>query len=280
MDSLVTTAWLAERLGTPNLVILDASLHLPAAKRDAAAEFEAAHIPGARFLDLASFRDIASPLANTVPTPAQAAARLSELGLERSHRVILYDDSVLRSAARAWFLLRGFGFCDVAILDGGLAKWRAEGLPLEAGVAPLPAASVAPMPFDRRLRDKAQMLALVGGGDEQIVDARDPGRFTGATVDPVHGLPGGHMPGARNLFYGDVFAADGTYKPAEELRDVFAAAGIDLARPIVTTCGSGVTAAAVLFALHLLGVSDAALYDGSWSEWGADPTTPKAVGPA
>lgn len=278
MDSLVSTEWLAEHLGEPDLIVLDASRHLPAARRDAGDEFLAAHIPGARFLNLADFADPASSVGKTLPGPTHAATKFGSLGIEPESRVVIYDDSDIKTSARAWFILRGYGIEDVAILDGGLAKWRAEGRSLERGKGHSHKSDFAEADFTGKVRSKAQMLANVTEGGEQVIDARDGERFTGATADTRHNLPGGHIPGARHLFYRDLYNADGTFKSESELREVFDRAGVDLARPIVTTCGSGVTASVLLFALHRLGVDDAALYDGSWSEWGADPDTPKELG--
>lgn len=280
MDSLVSTGWLAEHLGDPDLVILDATKHLAASGRDAGAEFLAAHIPGARFLNLGDFADPASPIGKTLPGPTRAAIRVSSLGIVPGSRVVLYDDSDVKTSARAWFILRGYGIRPVAILDGGLAKWRAEGRRLERGKAKGTKSEFAPADFAGPVRRKTDMLANLGSGIEQVIDARDEARFTGAAKDMVHDLPGGHIPGARNLFFRDLYNADGTFKSEADLRSAFERAGVDLARPIVTSCGSGVTASVLLFALHRLGIDDAALYDGSWSEWGADPDTPKATGPA
>jgi thiosulfate/3-mercaptopyruvate sulfurtransferase len=281
MDSLVSTEWLAGELGARDLKVLDASWHLPSTGRDASAEFEAGHVPGARFLDLALLADRTSPLPNTLPTGAQFAERMAALGITPSDRVVLYDDSAAKTAARAWFVLRLHGFSSVAILDGGLGKWRAEGRELESGSAtPHPAETTAVTADQSRVRSKAQMLANIGNGDEQVIDARDAGRFSGEIADTIHNLPGGHIPGARNLPFAELYRADGTFMPEAELRQAFIDAGVDLDRPIVTSCGSGVTASVLLFALDRLGVTDAALYDGSWSEWGADPTTPKETGAA
>lgn len=283
MDMLVSTDWLANALGAEDLVLLDASLHLAGAGRNAGAEFEAAHLPGARFLDLAALHDPQSSMPGKIPDPQRFEARLAALGVKNGSRVVLYDDSALRSACRAWFLFRLFGFEQVAVLDGGLGKWRSEGRPLENDI---PAegsadASAITLVADRAiLRDKDQVLANCDVCVEQIVDARDEGRFTGATVDTVHNLPGGHIPGARNVPFGSLLHDDGTFRPKAELRDLFQRAGLDLSQPLVTTCGSGVTASVLVFALHLIGKTDVALYDGSWSEWGADPDTPKETGEA
>lgn len=281
MDALVSTQWLADNVAAPDLVVLDASLHLPQAGRDPQAEFELGHIPGARFLALASLHDPASAMPGKVPDGERLADRLASLGVSAESRIVLYDDSALRSACRAWVLLHIFGVEQVAVLDGGLAKWRAEGRPLESGA--MSAVNATPPSLQAKhakLRDKAQMLANCDGCAEQVVDARDAERFAGTVEDAVHGLPGGHIPGACNLPFTSLLKEDGSFRSKDELRAAFESAGIDLSRPIITSCGSGVTASVLIFALHLLGVDEAALYDGSWAEWGADPATPKETGAA
>ena len=281
MDSLVSTRWLAEHLDAPDLAILDASAHLPIAGRDPRAEFLAGHIADARFLDLPSLVDKASAVPAALPTAAQLAQRLAGLGVTRGGQVVLYDDSELKSAARAWFILRLYGWSEVAILDGGLGKWRAEGRPLEQG-EPDNTRGEATMPDEglQRVRSKADMLANIETGGEQVVDARERERFTGEAADFRLGVASGRIPGSLNLPHAALFEADGTWKSPAGLKATFEEAGVDLDRPIVTTCGSGMTASTLLFALELIGHKDAALYDGSWSEWGADPATPKATGPA
>lgn len=283
-SALVSPQWLADHLdhckAGGELAVLDASHHLPAAGRDAASEFAAAHIPGARFLGLGSLFDGGSSVPYAVPTPAQLAERLAGLGVAPDAAIILYDDSAIRTAARAWFVLTASGWRGtVAILDGGLAQWRAHGLPLASGTPASPAAAPANLAAPTRVRSKADMLANLGTAREQVLDARSADRVYGTGVDPVHGLPMGRIPGALNLPFTDVLNADGTYKSPDAIRAAFTAAGVDLAQPLTATCGSGVTASVLLFALHLIGVDTAMLYDGSWSEWGADPATPKAQGP-
>ncbi|TNE30197.1 MAG: sulfurtransferase [Alphaproteobacteria bacterium] len=277
MESLVSTDWLASELGTANLVVIDASNHLPAAGRDAHSEYLAAHIPTARFLDLASLVDKNSPVPAALPRPEQLAQRLAELGVRPGDRIVLYDDSAVKTSARAWFLLRAHGIDSVAILDGGLARWKAEGRKVETGALEVEPSEPASLPAPERVRFKSDMLANMDDMREQVLDARDPGRFMGKVEDTVHNLPSGHIPGSCNLPFGNLFTEDGTFKTREDLRAHFEAVGIDLNSPIVTTCGSGVTASVLLFALHLIGHDAWALYDGSWLDWGSDPDTPKAT---
>ncbi|MFA6219390.1 MAG: sulfurtransferase [Erythrobacter sp.] len=276
MNRLVSTEWLAREIGAPDLVVLDASLHLPDAGRDARAEFLAGHIPGARFLDLESFIDASSPVPKAMPNAAQFAQRLGALGIAPTTRVVLYDDSQVKSSARAWFVFAHYGFAQVAILDGGLAHWRDQQRPLESGaqaVVPVdcPAPAVA-----RTVRSKGEMLANCTSCGEQVVDARDAARFAGAEGSGSQG----HIPNALNLPFGRMFEPDGTWKDPAAIRAEFESEGVDLSRPLTANCNSGVTACVLLFGLGLAGKDDAALYDGSWMEWGADPATPKQQGAA
>ncbi len=279
MHALVTTEWLANELDATDLRVVDASYFLPEHKRDAAADYEAAHIPGAVFMDLAEIADLSSPLPAMLPSPEKFASRMQSLGLGDGSRIVLYDDSPLHTSARAWWMLRTFGAHDVAILDGGIAKWKAEGHPLATGKESLRHRHFTVWADDKGLRTLDQMKANVDSGAEQVVDARSAARFTGEEPDPRPATHAGHIPGSKNLPYATLFNDDGTWKSPDALKAAFEAAGIDLAKPMVATCGSGITAGVLVFAAHLLG-NNAALYDGSWAEWGADRTTPKAMGAA
>jgi len=280
MESLVTTDWLERELGADDLKVIDATLFLPGDPRDARAEYQAEHIPGAVFLDLEEVSDTSNPLPHMLPPEAKFASRMASLGFRDGQRFVVYDNSPLHSAARGWWMLRSFGAHYVAILDGGMQKWKAEGRPLESGRPQLRHGHFSPRLDAGAVADKAVVASLVGAGSHEIVDARGSGRFTGEEAEPRPGMASGHIPGSKNLPQGRLFRPDHTYKRGDELRAAFAAAGVDLAKPMVTTCGSGVTACVLLFGAHLLGKEDVKLYDGSWSEWGADPATPKARGPA
>ncbi len=276
MDSLVSTDWLARHLGEPDLVIVDSSWHMPASGRIGRDEFLEAHIPGARFFDIDELSDRAHPAPHMLPSAAEFGNAMERLGIDRGDRILVYDNSPLRTAARGWFMLHHFGAEKVAILDGGFQKWIAEGRPTESGG---PAAR--PARFDPRQRDeivtKQQLLA---GAGPPWVDARGRPRFEGTEPDPRPGVASGHAPGARNLPFASLYREDGRFKPVDELKRLFAAAGVDPAEPFVASCGSGVTANSLIFAAHLIGNDEGRLYDGSWSEWGADPATPKVLGPA
>jgi thiosulfate/3-mercaptopyruvate sulfurtransferase len=276
MESLVSTEWLANEMGASDLRIVDCTKHMPDTGRDPLAEYEAGHIPGAVYMDLADLTDTNSPIENTLPPAEKFASRMQSLGLGDGSRIVLYDDSAVKTAARAWFMLKMFGAHDVAILDGGLGKWKAEGRALAQGKETLRHRHFTVWQDDGNVRTKANILANLHSKDEQVVDARGAARWSGADADPRPNIASGHIPGSHNVPYTELYNADGTFKDKAGIEGAFKAAGVDLTRPVVTSCGSGVTACVLLFGLHLLG-KDGALFDGSWSEWGADPDTPKAT---
>lgn len=280
MDSLVTTEWLERELGASDLKVIDATWCLPADGRDPRAEYEAEHIPGAVFLDLDDVSDSSNPVPHMMPPEPRFASRMASLGLRDGQRFVVYDNSPLHSAARAWWMLKSFGAHYVAILDGGLQKWKAEGRPLESGRPQVRHGHFSPSFDSRAVVDKAGVAGLIGGGGHEIVDARGAGRFTGEEAEPRPGMASGHIPGSKNLPQGKLFNPDNSWKRGDALRAAFTAAGVDLDKPMVATCGSGITACVLLFGAHLLGKEDSRLYDGSWAEWGADPATPKATGAA
>ena len=277
---IVETDWLAEHLAAPDLVVFDASWHLPTAKRDGRKEYLAGHIPGALFFDIDDLSDDRSPLPHMLPSTVKFASRMKKMGVGDGMRIVVYDTQGLFSAARAWWTFRVMGHEDVAVLNGGFKKWQAEGRPVEDGPPPQRSERHFTPRFNAELvRDIDDIRGMIGK-DRQIIDARSAGRFEGRDAEPRPGLRSGHIPGSRNVYYGELLNADGTLKPREELQRVFVDAGLDLGQPVVTTCGSGVTASILSLALALLGQTNAAVYDGSWSEWGAENGLPIETGPA
>jgi thiosulfate/3-mercaptopyruvate sulfurtransferase len=277
-DPLVSTEWLAAHLGEPDLKVVDATFYLPHLRRDARAEFEQAHIPGAVFFDIDAVADHSIPLPHMLPDAAAFADAVGALGIATGDRVVAYGGKGLIASARVWWTFRVFGCQSVAVLDGGFGRWRKEGRPVEAGrPAPEPKRFAATYHKDL-VADLSRMQAVLERKDAQVVDARSRGRFTATEPEIRPGLRGGHIPGSLNLPYQELFRADDDGMLAlDEVRDAFGRAGLDPERPVVATCGSGVSAAVLALALYRLGRRDAAVYDGSWTEWGGRADTPVAT---
>ena len=276
MDALVSTDWLAAHLRDASLRVLDGSWHMPQAKRDPRVEFRAAHIPGAAFFDIDAIADHTTSLPHMLPAPEAFAQAVGDLGVGTGDLVVVYDTRGVVSAARVWWTFRAFGHDAIAVLDGGLPKWKAEDRPLESGDAKPEPRVFRATSRPALVRDLAAMRDNVTARREQVLDARSAGRFTATEPEPRAGLRGGHIPGSLNLPSDTLLRTDGTLLSPAELRKRFDAAGVDFSRPVTTTCGSGITASVLAFGLHLLGHRRVAVYDGSWTEWGGRADTPVA----
>ena len=276
--TLVSTQWLAAHLKDPDLRVLDASWYLPGSKRDPFAEYQAAHIPGARFFDLDDVSDHRSDLPHMVPPVEKFMSRMRAIGVGDGHQIVVYDGSGLFSAPRVWWLFKLMGQMDIAVLDGGFPKWQAEGHPVEDLPPILRDRHMMVRRQNQMVKDVTQVSAASKLGESEIVDARSPGRFYGKDPEPRPGLRAGHIPGSKNEVYKDLLKADDTMKSPDEMRQVFLEAGVDLDKPVITSCGSGVTAAILSLGLTRMGKTDHSLYDGSWTEWGMFPTLPIATG--
>lgn len=278
MNPLVTTEWLAAELGKTDIRVIDATLFLSGHARNARNEFEAAHIPGAVFFDIDEVSDTTSALPHMLPPAEKFASRMQALGLGDGSRIIVYDNSPLKSAARVWWMLTLFGAHEVSVLDGGFAKWIAEGRATESG-KPIVRHRHFTVWADKSLvRDGKQMTDNLRSKAEMVIDARSAGRFAGTEPEPRAALRGGHIPGSKSLPFDQLFNEDGTYKSPEAIKALFAGIGVDFSQPLIGTCGSGVTSAVLAFAAAMIGHPKMAIYDGSWSEWGASATNPVVTG--
>jgi thiosulfate/3-mercaptopyruvate sulfurtransferase len=274
-EALVSTEWLARHLDAPDVRVVDASWHMPATNRDPRSEFDEQHIPGAVFFDIDDIADADSSLPHMLPSAEKFASRVRKLGLGDGNRIVVYDTTGVSAAARAWWMFRVFGHEDIAVLDGGFGKWLAEERPV-TGEKTIPQERHFTARMNTLLvREYDQVLANVKSGREQFLDARSKGRFDGMEPEPREGLPSGHVPGSINLpFTRMLDMADKTMLPAEEIRDAFVDAGVDLGRPMLTSCGSGVTACILSLGLYLIGKKEVPVFDGSWTEWADNPDSP------
>jgi len=268
LRTLVTTDWLATNLQNPDIRIIDASWYLPDMKRNGKGEYGKAHIPGARFFDIDEISDTRSNLPHMAPTPEKFVSRMRAMGIGDGHKVVIYDGSGLFSAARVWWLFKLMGKNNIAVLDGGFPKWLKEHRAVKSGPVLIRDRHITVQFQENLVKDVTQVSAASKLGNQLIVDARAPGRFSGTDPEPRAGLRSGHIPKSQNMYYRELLNSNGTMKSENALRDAFTNANIDLSRPIITTCGSGITAAIISLALEIIGHKDHSLYDGSWTEWG------------
>lgn len=278
MDSLVSTDWLARHLDESDLRILDASWYLPEDGRDAAAEFRSGHLPGAQRLDIDLVADSAAGLPHMLPSAHAFAAAIGALGIGNDDRVVIYDGGGVHAAARGWWMFRAFGHREVAVLDGGIAKWRAEGRRLVRRTPKPVARTFVARRQAALVVDSHELMAELDAGGATVLDARSAARFAGAEPEPRPGIAAGHIPGSRNLPYRSLYAGDGCLQPTALLQTLFGAAGVEFGERVITSCGSGVTACSLALALDRLGHRNWAVYDGSWVEWGGNPSLPKMTG--
>ncbi len=279
MDPVVSTAWLADRVRAPDVRVVDGTWFMPAEGRSGHEEYLQTHIPGAVFFDIDAIADTSSDLPHMLPSPEVFAKAAGALGLSRDADIVVYDTHGIRSAARVWWTLRVMGYSKVYVLDGGLKKWVAERRPVEGGEIFPRAVDLEPIFNADLVRNADDIRSLLASGAGRVVDARAAGRFTGETPEPRTGLRSGHLPGAAYVPWEGVIEGDGTLKSERDLKAVFKAAGVNLSKPIVTSCGSGVTASVLALALARIGLDQVAVYDGSWTEWGGLPDAPVVTGP-
>ncbi|MCP5382147.1 MAG: 3-mercaptopyruvate sulfurtransferase [Kordiimonadaceae bacterium] len=273
-SSLVTTEWLAENLSDPNVRILDATWYLPNSENNAKAEYASSHIPGALYFDIDEIADTDIPLPHMMPSNEKMSSRVRKMGISNRNHIVVYDNSDFNSAARAWFMFKNFGHEDISILDGGFKKWSKEGRPTQSDIPAFSSSHYQAQKDEHKIRNLDQIKANIKSNKEQVIDARSRGRFLGTAPEPRPESRSGHIPGSYSVPFNELLNEDGTYKSRNELKKIFVENGVDLNKPIVTSCGSGITACVLLFALDQIGHKDGALYDGSWAEWGTRTDTP------